>query len=212
MIAAFNPALLVLPGLLALVGLFIWAARRHARQTRELLHGFAQRAGLRLQEVTVLGFSSVQCLEGEQAGRAIRYRTYKTGTGKSRTTWVAVDVRARMAGGLQFELTRQGFGSKLMEIFGVKEIQVGDPAFDAAWFVRTNQPEFFAAALVPSIRARLMAEPVGRWGACYKLEQGLVQYVEQERLDSAEVIARLERQLPLLQELADVAEVFAGTK
>ena len=55
-----------------------------------------------------------------------------------------------------------------------------------------------------------MAEPPGHWGARYKLENGLVQYVEQGHLSSAEVLARLERQLPLLHELADVAEVFAG--
>lgn len=211
MLAAFNPALLVLPGMIAMVVLVIWAARAHARKTRELLHAFAQRAGLRIQEQTILGFTSVQSLEGEQAGRAIRYRTYTTGSGKSRTAWVAVDVRARTEAGLQFDLTRQSLGSKIMEIFGVKEVRVGDPAFDAAWFVRTNQPDFLAAALVPSIRARLMAEPAGRRGARYKLENGLVQYVEQGHLSSAEVLARLERQLPLLHELADVAEVFATT-
>ncbi len=210
MFAAFNPALLVLPGMIALVVLVVWAARVHARKTREMLHAFAQRAGLRIQEQTILGYTSVQSLEGEQAGRTVRYWTYATGSGKSRTTWVAVAVRPRAEAGLQFDLTRQNFGSKIMEMFGVKEIKVGDPAFDAAWFVLTNQPDFLAAALVPSIRARLMAEPPGHWGARYKLENGLVQYVEQGHLSSAEVLARLERQLPLLHELADVAEVFAG--
>lgn len=211
MFAAFNPALLVLPGMIAMVILVLWAVREHARKTRELLHAFAQRAGLQIQEQTVLGFTSVQSLEGEQAGRVIRYWTYATGSGKSRTSWIAVAVRPRAEGGLQFDLTRQHLGSKIMEMFGVKEIKVGDPAFDAAWFVRTNQPDFLAAALVPSIRARLMAGPAGRWGARYKLENGLVQYVEQGHLASAEVMARLERQLPLLHELADVAEVFAST-
>ncbi len=103
-------------------------------------------------------------------------------------------------------------GSKLMEMFGVKEIQVGDPALDAAWFVRTNQPDFLAAALVPSIRARLLAEPAIGRSARYKLEQGPVHYAEQGSLATPAVLERLERQLPLLQELADVAEVFAGTK
>jgi hypothetical protein len=55
-----------------------------------------------------------------------------------------------------------------------------------------------------------MAGPAEGWGARYKLENGLVQYVEQGNLWSAEVLTRLERQLPLLHELADVAEVFAG--
>lgn len=210
MLAAFNPVLLVVPALIALIGLVIWAAKEHARKTREMLHAFAQRAGLRIQEQTILGYTSVESLEGEQAGRLIRYWTFTTGSGKSRTTWVAVAVRPRAEGGLQFDLTRQNFGSKIMEMFGVREIKVGDPAFDTAWFVRTNQPDFLAAALVPSIRGRLMAGPADGWGARYKLENGLVQYVEQGNLWSAEVLTRLERQLPLLHELADAAEVFAG--
>lgn len=211
MLAAFNPALLAFPGMIAVVVLIIWAVRGQARKTRDQLHAFAQRTGLRIQEQTVLGFTSVQSLEGEQAGRVIRYWTYSTGSGKSRTTWVALGVRPRTEAGLQFDLTRQNFGSKLMEMFGVKEIQVGDPVFDRAWFVRTNQPDFFAAALVSSIRARLLAEPAGRWGARYKLENGLVHYVEQGHFSGMEVVERLERQLPLLHELADVAEVFAST-
>jgi hypothetical protein len=172
---------------------------------------FARRAGLRVVEKTALGFTWVESMEGTQAGRAIRYWTYATGSGKSRVTWVAVGVQPRATAGLQLELTRQNFGSKIMEMFGVKEVQVGDPAFDAAWFVRTNQPDFLAAALVPAIRARLLAAPAEGRSARYKLEQGPVFYAEQGAFASAAVLARLERQLPLLHELADVAEVFAGT-
>jgi hypothetical protein len=110
---------------------------------------------------------------------------------------------------LQFDLTRQNFGSKIMEFFGVKEIQVGDAAFDAAWFVRTNQPEYFAAALVPAIRAKLMAE-VGdrRSTGSYKLENGVVRYTELGGL-SAVAVERFATKLPILQDLADVAEVSA---
>jgi hypothetical protein len=122
---------------------------------------------------------------------------------------VAVAVRPRAETSLQFDLTRQNFGSTILEMFGAKEIQVGDAAFDKAWFVRTNQPEFFGVALVPSIREKLMADPKGRWGSRYKLEDGLVQYAEQGYFSGTEAVERLEKQLPLLQELADVAEVSA---
>jgi hypothetical protein len=211
MMAAFNPALLVLPGVLMMMGLIIWAARAHAQKTRGKLHAFAQRAGLRIQEQTVLGFTSVQSLEGEQSGRIVRYWTYATGSGKSRTHWVTVGVRPRGDGGLQFDLTRQNFGSKILQMFGVREVQVGDPVFDRAWFVRTNQPEYIRVALMPEMRAKLLAAPAGRWGVRYKLEGGWVQYVEQGHLGGTEVVERLEKQLPLLHELADVAEVFASS-
>lgn len=200
--------LLVFPLGLGIVLLLVWAARNQMRKTRENLAAIAAQTGLRLVEKNVLGFTVVESLEGESQGRPVRYWTYTTGSGKSRTTWVAVGVRVPVGVALQFELTPQNFGSKLMELFGVREIQVGDPAFDAAWFVRTNQPEFFAAALVPAIRAKLMAETTDRRGAGYQLEQGVVRYAERGGL-SAVTVGRLAAKLPLLQDLADVAEVSA---
>ncbi len=211
MLAALTPGLLVFPVIIAIVAALLWAARGHVRKTHAMMLEFARRAGLRAVEKSALGFTWIESMEGTQAGRTIRYWTYSTGSGKSRVTWVAVGVQPRAAAGLQLELTRQNFGSKIMEMFGVKEVQVGDPAFDAAWFVRTNQPDFLAAALVPSIRARLMAEPAAGRSARYKLESGPVHYAEQGAFASAAVLERLERQLPLLHELADVAEVFAHT-
>lgn len=211
MIAALTPALLILPAFVAIIVAIIWAAKVQARKTRERLGAFAQRAGLRIAEQTVLGFTSVESLEGEQSGRTIRYWTYATGSGKSRVTWVAVGVKPRAEAGLEFDLTQQNFGSKILEMFGAQEVKVGEAAFDAAWFVRTNQPDFLAAALVPQIRAHLMAAPAVRRGARYKLEKGFVQYVEHGTLGGTGVMERLAGQLPLLHELTDIAEVFATT-
>jgi hypothetical protein len=189
--------------------LVVWAARKHAHRTREELAAFANRSGLKMTEKTVLGLPTVEGLDGVLQGRAVRFWSYSTGSGKSRTTWMTVGVTVPGAVALQFDLTRQNFGSKIMEFFGVKEIQVGDAAFDAAWFVRTNQPEYFAAALVPAIRAKLMAE-VGdrRSTGSYKLENGVVRYTELGGL-SAVAVERFATKLPILQDLADVAEVSA---
>lgn len=208
-IAALSPGLLVLPAFLFIAWLLIWGLRVHARRVRDEVRAFAQRSNLTVEEETILGFTSVKSLQGEQHGRAVRYWSYTKGSGKSRTHWIAVAVAPRADGGLTFELTRQGLGAKIMEFFGTKEIQVGDRAFDDAWFVRTNQPDFLAAALVPEIRGRFMAEAPKRLGSGYRLEAGLVQYTEQGSL-AGESLARLESQLPLLHGLADVAEVAAG--
>lgn len=209
MIAELHPGLLVFPVFVVMAFLVVWAARKHARKTREELAALASRSGLRLTEKTSLGITMVESLEGQQQGRPVRFWSYSTGSGKSRTTWMTVGVTVPGAVALQFDLTRQNFASRLMELFGAKEIQVGDPAFDQAWFVRTNQPEFFAAALVPAIRAKLMAE-VGdrRSTGGFKLENGIVRYTEMGGL-SAAAVERFATKLPLLQDLADVAEVSA---
>lgn len=209
MLAAINPGLLVIPLFVIVPVLVYWLARNHARKTLADLRAFAARTGLRLVEKTVLGVTVVERVEGEQQGRTVRFWSYSTGSGKSRTTWMTVGVTVPGGVALQFDLTRQNFASKLMELFGAREIQVGDPAFDAAWFVRTNQPEYFAAALVPAIRAKLMAE-VGdrRSTGGFKLENGVVRYTEMGGL-SAVAVERFATKLPLLQDLADVAEVSA---
>jgi len=210
MIAAFNPGLLVLPLVVIVPALIFWLARNQARKNLEGLRAFAAQAGLRLTEKAVLGFTVVESLEGQQQGRPVRYWSYATGSGKSRTNWVAVGVTVSGGDALQFDLTRQNFVSKVMELFGAREIQVGDPVFDAAWFVRTNQPEYFAAALVPAIRAKFMAEAGDRRGTgSFKLENGVVRYTELGGL-SAATVERLAAKLPLLLDLADVADVAAG--
>ncbi|HRG56147.1 MAG TPA: hypothetical protein PLG56_08920 [Lacunisphaera sp.] len=210
MIAAFTPGLLILPALLLGFVILVRVLQIHSRRTRDEARAFAGRNGLRLEEEVLLGFVAVKSLEGEQHGRTIRYWSYTQGSGKSRTHWIAVGVVPRATGELTFELSRQGLGAKILELFGAKEIQVGDRAFDDAWFVRTNQPEVLAAALVPGIRARFMAQAPGRTGGSYRLEAALVRYAEQGNI-SGTTLARLEAQLPLLHELADIAEVCAGS-
>ena len=143
---------------------------------------------------------------GVRSGRRVEVSTFTTGSGKSRTTWLAVVVKG-VPGRLELSLVRQGFGTKISEWFGTKEIEVGDAAFDARWFVRSNRAEFVAAALLPEIRARIDAV-AGLGGRSFKIEvqAGQVKYVEQGGVTSASM-RRTEQVFPLLEELAALAEV-----
>ncbi|MBI2516275.1 MAG: hypothetical protein HYV95_05105 [Opitutae bacterium] len=196
-------------GLLLFLGLIIWLNWWTQKKTLANLRALAGRLGLQLTAPpSALGGGGM--VSGAQQGRAVRFWTYTTGSGKSRQTWCAVGVRPRAVGGLQFELQRQNFGTKVMEWFGAKEIQVGDAGFDAAWFVQTNQPEFLAAALVPEIREKLMADAADAREGGYKLADGEVRFALRDNFTSEKAIARLEARLPVLHDLADVAEVFAA--
>ena len=187
----------------------IWFAYRQQQLANANLAALAERLGLEVVvEKQFLG--SDRHAIGTQLGREIRFWAFTTGSGKSTRRWVAAGVRPRGSFALTFDLRAQGWGTKFMELFGTHEITVGDPVFDDAWFVQTNQPEFLAAALVPGIRAKLMAQPKGARAVSVKLASGLVQYVEEGTFSKAEIGLRLESQLPLLHDLADVAEVSAG--
>lgn len=195
-----------------IVGLIFRTAMVQARKTQANVQALAQQLGLTVTEKKILGLVASRELKGVIDGRSLRCWNYTTGSGKSQQSWCAISVQPRSAGGLTFDIQRQDFGTKVMEFFGSKEITVGDPAFDAAWFVRTNEPEFLSAALVPEIRGKFMAALAGGAKGSYVLKDGAVRYAERGGFYSEPITRRLAQQVPLLRDLADLAEVFAGTK
>jgi len=199
---------IVVLGLAVMVGI-IWLSVRAHRQGLENLAALARRLGLQVvRGKRVLGLEQNR-LEGRWQGRIVRFWTYSTGTGKSRKPWIAAGVETSAAGDVAFELRVQGVLTKLGEFFGAKEVRVGDARFDAEWFITTNRPVEFAAALLPEIRQKLSAvRALGARGV-FARKDGWVSYVEPGAFSNAGAVARLEAALPALVDLADVADVCA---
>ena len=204
------PVLFAVLGL-AIVGLIGWAGARSSRQTREQAQQLANALGLALDPAQpVLGlFWPNPRGTGTIRGQHVEFFNYSTGSGKSRTTWSALTARPGADGGLTFRLRKQGLGTKVLELFGAKDITVDDAAFDAAWFVQTNQPDYFRAALVGEIRDQLMAARHAGATGSFLLEDGVVKYAEPGTFGNDRRRQRYELIAPLLCDLADVAEVFA---
>ncbi len=193
-----------------MIGFVLWMAVTQTRKAKANLQALAQRLGLVYHENPGAGWMTTCTVTGLQAGREVDFHSFITGSGKSSTTWRAVSVRPKTAGNLTFYFHRQGLASKLEALFGAKEAVVGDAAFDAAWFLQTNEPEFVSAALVPEVRAKLMAaQAADSRGGTFKLENGMVRYAEVGSFSDTPACARLERMLPVLHDLADIAEVAA---
>lgn len=148
-------------------------------------------------------------ITGSLRGKQVELSSYTTGSGKSRKTWAAISVMPTQAVALTFSISRQGFLTKLQTLFGAREITVGDRAFDDRWFIQTNKPDFFQAALLPELRAKIDAAASGGARGEFKLQDGAVRYAEQGGFTD-ERCARYEALLPLLCDLADVAEVEAS--
>ena len=187
--------------------LLIWAARQEHQRLRQNLGSLAARLGLEHKTAAAAWWSDEHVVEGRRDGRLVRFWSYTTGSGKSRRHWIAVGVAPRRVGRFRFRFEKQGLATRLAEWFGAQEVTVGDPAFDAAWFVRTNAPEVLRAALVPAIRERLMAARAAGAEDDFKLEEGIVFYARQGRFGDAAAVRQLESLLPVLQDLADLAEV-----
>jgi hypothetical protein len=196
---------------LGAAGLAIFGAMRQSRKAAANLQALAQRLGLEYNQGKSGAFMTAAAVTGRHEGRQVSFHQFTTGSGKSQTTWRAVAVIPNSMGALTFNLHRQGMFSKVEKLFGAREATVGDAAFDAAWFLQTNDPDFLGAALVPEIRAKLTAAlGAGGQSVSFRLEKGMVRYAEMGNFSSEPATLRLEQMLPVLHDLADIAEVAAG--
>ena len=196
--------------------LMIWAVAQASRRAADNVRQLAETLGLQVQTPPpVLGlFHPEPRASGQRRGKRTEIFSFTTGAGKSRVQWCALSVAPARDGGLNCSLQRQDLGTKLKELFGAREIQVGDPEFDRQWCIQTNQPEFLRAALLPELRQKitaLAAAPGGRPGR-WQLEAGLVRYAEQGSFANANIAARLSLAAEIGADLAEVAEVFAGER
>jgi len=199
----------------AFFGFALWAGARQSKKNAENVRRMAETLGLQFADKPpALGlFHSDVRAGGQLRGKRVEVFPFSTGSGKSRTQWCAVSAAGRGAGGLTFTLRRQGFGTKLMEMIGAREIAVGDAEFDSAWFIQSNQPEFFREALLPELRGKITAlvRELGTQarGMEFKLDNGVVRYAEIGNFSDQGRCQRCVRATEIVCDLADVAEVFA---
>jgi hypothetical protein len=189
----------------------ILLGRRQARLAGENLEKLAAELGLRCtRKPPVLGvFPAMPTVDGERGGRAVRFFTFTTGSGKSRQTWQACGVRCENPQGFTFQLGTQNALSRLGTILGMQDVQVGDAAFDERFVVKTNDADFLRAALLPEVRAALLRCWASRaTGAHVKLDGGEVVYAESGSFADTAVVARMKAVIEPLLALAALPEVY----
>lgn len=196
---------LMVAGCLAFFAVILRWAAISSRKAMENVRHLAARLRLTVAvNKPKLGFYRAPEATGTIRGKRVRLYNYTTGSGKSKTTWSAVAVTPATHGGLTFTLSHQGLGTKLQSLFGAKEIEVGDAGFDRTWFIQTNAPEFFAAALLPEVRQKLQGAK-GTW----KLAEGVMVYAEKGSFGDPARCARFPAVVDAACDLADIAEVYA---
>lgn len=197
--------LLFFGGFLIFLVVILRVAASTSRKALENMHRLADRLKLQVTaNKPVLGFHQSPEATGIIRGKAVRIYNYTTGTSKSKNIWAAVAVTPAAHGDLTFQLSHQSFGTKVMELFGAREIKVGNPAFDREWFIRTNAPDFLTAALLPEVQQKIQAHK-GTW----KLEDGIVLYAEKGSFTDARRCERFPTVVDTACDLADIAEVYA---
>lgn len=198
--------------IVAAFGFVFWLSARASKAAHANAVALASRLGLEVQvRPPFMGwFYPTPRASGRIRGKRVDVFSYTTGSGKSRKTWVALTAAPARNTGLTFALSRQGLGSRVKSLFGAKEIEVGDRLFDERWFIETNKPEFFRAALLPELRSRLMSlDQVGGVPGAIRTENGVVKYAEAGTFQDRARCERLAHLTDLLCDLADIAEVWA---
>ncbi len=194
------------------VGGAVVLAVRFSRKANAMVRRLATELGLSVREPEPLWgvFPRQLQVEGEREGKATRIVRFTTGSGKHRQHWFALAVRPRVRGRLEFRLSPEGFGNTLRGLFGYKEIKLGDPRFDAAWYVETNQEEFLREALVPELRERLQHLRSEGLKGRFETHDNEVRYVERGALGSDAQRRRVVLAADMVSTLAEVVEVAAG--
>lgn len=185
--------------------------RRQALRARANLAALAADLGLEYKELPpVFGFlPRMPDVAGEVGGRRLRFFNYTTGSGKNRRTWRAMGLVCGNQHGLTLQFTTQGFLSGLGVALGMQDVKVGDAAFDDRFVVKTSDPEFIRAALLPEIRSALLAHWAPRVsGASVKLDRQELVYAEMGSFADSGVVARMKALIEPLQGLASLPEVY----
>jgi hypothetical protein len=86
--------------------------------------------------------------------------TYTVSSGQSQVTYTRMRAPYVTGGGFRFTIHRKGFFSDLGKMFGMQDIEVGDPQFDDAFIIKGTDEskvrEFFANR---KVRELISAQP-----------------------------------------------------
>jgi hypothetical protein len=148
---------LIAAAVAASVAYLVNAERRRAQLAA--WRAAASRAGLSDVEEAAGGLFEGAFLAGRHDGFLVRLESYRRGKYEYGTK-IVIDGLGHGTGGLT--LRREGFSTAIEKrVVGEREVEIGDPAFDAEYYVQGHAP-LALAILDPETRRRLAALLRGR--------------------------------------------------
>lgn len=98
------------------------------------------------------GLGAPGTISGLMGGNRIVITTLAKGGGKSSQTYTKYEVQYRQAVPVEFKITRQGALQSIGKVFGMRDIEVGDPAFDDHVLVNGSRTDEIIRLLTPEVR------------------------------------------------------------
>jgi hypothetical protein len=141
---AVVPAIVVLAFVLSYV-----MKQQQAKAWGEL----ARQTGLMLRPGS---WTRPPAVTGGYKGFNVYLYTYTQGSGKHKVTYTSMVVYLPFMNRAHVRVTREGFLSSITKAFGSQDIHIGDPAFDGAYVIKSDTPEYVRDLLTPEIRGMML--------------------------------------------------------
>lgn len=129
---------------------FVLAFRRW-KKTNHFMNEFAQTHGLNFHAAT-FPFLFNPSLSGKVRGFSVTLQMVSKGSGKSSTTYTVLEFELPQNTGFPFHVFEAGFFSTMGKVFGLQDIEIGDPVFDAKFIIKSDDELKIRQLLTPSIR------------------------------------------------------------
>jgi hypothetical protein len=185
--------------LAAVVGGIYFFLNRSVQEVNRTWGGLGLATGLTLKPAAM--FSQPE-LKGNYRQRPIRLYTYNAGTQGHRTTYTAVALTVNNPTNSSLEITPVGtVGNFFGKMLSAQDTQIGNPAFDARFVIKSNPPDFAQKILGEArVQMGIISIPdVFR----IELEGSSLEYSKRDLEENAEFLTQL---FNTLSDLADRLE------
>lgn len=152
-------------------------------------------------------------IEGDWRGRHLHIHNFSRGSGDNRSTYHAIKLSVQQQNSnLTFKLGAEGFFSKIGKTFGMQDIQTGDPEFDQAFVVKSNDETFIHSAFLPEIRAQFLAIGQQFKFGSLELSRKNLNYNHRGYLNQEQDRQRAVALVRAMADLAAAIEVYSGSE
>jgi hypothetical protein len=138
---------------IAIAGVVIYTWQKNARAGQDQWRAAAERLGLGYFPGD---FGMVGKIAGRKGGHRVTISTFTKGGGKSSSSYTKYRVDYHEPIQVDFTITRQTALHRMGQVLGLKDIQVGDTAFDELAMVRGMHTQELLKFLDPSRRQAIM--------------------------------------------------------
>lgn len=139
---------------IAVIGVVIYLSTQSSKATKQKWQTAASNLNLVFHEG---GFGTSGTISGERCGHRVAVSTFSKGSGNTSKTYTKYRMEYRDRFPLDIRMTRQGALHNLGKVFGLQDIEVGNPLFDDLVIVRGSDPKAVRRFLTPERQEAIRA-------------------------------------------------------